>query len=156
MSRRILLLSLLTVLTVTRAAGAQVEGEKSGRTGVSPVVTIGAKAFPESQILGEMLRLLAREAGAKTKDLQGLADTPKVWKALLAGQIDAYCEYTGTLTQEVLANEDVGTAKKLQAALARRGLGMSKSLGFADRYGLGMKRQRAAERDISTISDLRR
>jgi osmoprotectant transport system permease protein len=149
MSGRILLLALLAVLTVSRAASAQVEGG-------TPVVTIGAKAFAESQILGEMLRLLAREAGAETKDLQGLADTPKVWKALLAGQIDAYCEYTGTLTQEVLAGEDVSTAEKLQAALARRGLRMSKSLGFADSYGLGMTQQRAARLGIRSISDLRR
>lgn len=148
MSRRSLLLALLAMLTMTRTAGAQIESEP-------PVVTIGAKAFPESQILGEMLRLLAREAGAETKDLQGLADTPKVWKALLAGQIDAYCEYTGTLTQEILAAEDVGTEEKLRAALARRGLLMSKSLGFADSYGLGMTGQRAAELGIRAISDLR-
>ena len=147
MSGRMLLLALLVSGTGVPPVGG---------TGVSPVVTIGAKAFPESQILGEMLRLLAREAGAETKDLQGLADTPKVWKALLAGQIDAYCEYTGTLTQEVLASEDVGTAEKLQAALARRGLRMSKSLGFADSYGLGMTRPRAAELGIRSISDLRR
>lgn len=149
MSGRILLLGLLTVPAMMATTAAQGESRM-------PVVTIGAKAFPESQILGEMLRLLAREAGAETKDLQGLADTPKVWKALLAGQIDAYCEYTGTLTQEVLANEDVDTPKKLHAALARNGLRMSQSLGFSDSYGLGMRRQRAAELDIRAISDLPR
>jgi osmoprotectant transport system permease protein len=121
-----------------------------------PVVRIGAKAFPESQILGEMLRLVAREAGAETEDLRGLADTGKVWNALLVGQIDAYCEYIGTLTQQILAGEDVGTAEKLQTALARRGLRMSRSLGFSDSYELGMTRKRAAELDIRTISDLRK
>ncbi|HTU23548.1 MAG TPA: glycine betaine ABC transporter substrate-binding protein [Gemmataceae bacterium] len=149
MCGRILLLVLLGVLTLTSVASAQAER-------ANPVVTIGAKAFPESQILGEMLRLRAREAGAQTRDLQGLADTPKVWKALLAGQIDAYCEYTGTLTQEVLANEDVGTLEKLQTVLTRRGLNMSKSLGFADSYGLGMRTKHAAELGIHSISDLRR
>jgi osmoprotectant transport system permease protein len=121
-----------------------------------PLVRIGAKAFPESQILGEMLRLLAQEAGAETEDLQGLADTGKVWNALLVGQIDAYCEYTGTLTQQILAGEDVGTPAKLRRALARHGVRMSRSLGFNNSYGLGMLRQRAEALDIRTISDLRK
>jgi osmoprotectant transport system permease protein len=119
-------------------------------------VRIGAKAFPESQILGEMLRQLAREAGVETEDLRGLADTAKVWNALLIGQIDAYCEYTGTLTQQILAGEDVGTTGKLEAALVRRGVHMSRSLGFSDSYGLGMTRQRAAKLDLHAISDLRK
>jgi osmoprotectant transport system permease protein len=122
----------------------------------SPVVRVGAKAFPESQILGEMLRLLARKAGAQTQSVQGLADTPQVWKALLGGQIDAYCEYTGTLTQQILSTEDVATAEKLRLALARHGLRMSRSLGFSDSYELGMTRKRADQLNIRTISDLRK
>ncbi len=120
------------------------------------VVRVGAKAFPESQILGELLRLLARQAGAESEQVQGLADTPKVWNALLVGQIDAYCEYIGTLTQQILPKEDVSSAEKLQQALARRGLRMSRSLGFSDSYELGMTRRRAEELNIHTISDLRK
>jgi osmoprotectant transport system permease protein len=121
-----------------------------------PVVRIGAKAFPESQILGEMLRLLAREAGAETEDLQSLGDTAKVWNAVQLGQIDAYCEYTGTLTQQLLADEEAGTPEKLRRALARRGLRMSRSLGFNNSYGLGMVKTRAEGLGIHTISDLRK
>lgn len=124
----------------------------------APVVRVGAKAFAESQILGEMLRLLAHSAGAETERLQGLNDTRAVWEALLSGQIDAYCEYTGTLTQQILAGEDVGTSEKLRQALAqpRRGLRMSRSLGFANSYELGMTRQRARKLGIHSISDLRK
>ncbi len=124
--------------------------------GAKPFVRIGAKAFPESQILGEILRIRAQEAGAETEDLQGLADTAKVWNALLVGQIDAYCEYTGTLTQQILAGEDVGTPAKLRRELARHGVRTSRSLGFNNSYGLGMRRQRAEALDIRTISDLRK
>jgi osmoprotectant transport system permease protein len=121
-----------------------------------PVVRIGAKAFPESQILGEMLRLLAHEAGAETDKLQSLGDTAKVWNALLLDRIDAYCEYTGTLTQQLLADEDVATPEKLRRALARRGLRMSRSLGFNNSYGLGMTKKRAENLGIKSISDLRK
>jgi osmoprotectant transport system permease protein len=125
------------------------------REGERPIVRIGAKAFPESEILGEMLRLLATEAGADTDELQNLGDTGKVWNALLVGQIDAYCEYTGTLSQQILADEDVDTPEKLRRALARRGLRMSRSLGFNNSYGLGMQKERAEALRIRTISDLR-
>lgn len=155
MSWRTWLLGLLAVL-MPGCAHAQGDGEKPAGNGGSPVVCIGAKAFPESQILGEMLRLLAREAGAETEDVQGLADTGKMWNALLIGQIDAYCEYTGTLTQQILSGEVVNTTEKLQTALARRGLRMSRSLGFSDSYGLGMTRQLATVLEIGTISDLRK
>jgi osmoprotectant transport system permease protein len=148
MSRHTWLLVLLTVLLLPGGERAQAEEP--------PAVRVAAKAFPESQILGEMLRLLARQSGAQTEKVQGLADTPQVWKALLAGRIDAYCEYTGTLTQQILSREDVGTTEKLRQALARRGLRMSRSLGFSDSYELGMTRKRAGELNIHTISDLRK
>ncbi|HEY7310849.1 MAG TPA: glycine betaine ABC transporter substrate-binding protein [Gemmataceae bacterium] len=151
MSLRALLLLGLLMVPVVALPGCgrrHTEGDR-------PVVRIGAKAFPESEILGEMLRLLATEAGADAEDLQNLGDTGKVWNALLVGQIDAYCEYTGTLTQQVLANEDVDTLGKLRRALARRGLRMSRSLGYNNSYGLGMRRKRAEALHIRSISDLR-
>jgi osmoprotectant transport system permease protein len=150
MSRRARrLVALLAVLVaVPGCTRRQAEAE-------NPVVSVGAKAFPESEILGELLRLLAREAGAEVEDLQSLGDSGKVWNALELGRIDAYCEYTGTLTQQLLAGEDVDTPAKLRRALARRGLRMSRSLGFANSYALGMTRRRAAELGIKTISDLR-
>jgi osmoprotectant transport system permease protein len=120
-----------------------------------PIVHIGAKKFTESEILGEILRLLAEESGAETAQVRGLADTGKVWNALLIGEIDAYCEYTGTLTQQILVGEDVKKPAALRRALARRGLRMSRSLGFSNSYGLGMTRKRAEMLGIRTISDLR-
>ena len=150
MSRRTWLFAVLAAIQVLpHCARAQAEEEP-------PVVRVAAKAFPESQILAEILRLMAHKTGAQTEKVQGLADTPQVWKALLGGQIDAYCEYTGTLTQQILSKEDVSTPEKLQQALARRGVRMSRSLGFSDSYELGMTRKRAGQLNIHTISDLRK
>jgi osmoprotectant transport system permease protein len=146
MSGRTRMLVLLTVLTLPLPGCVRRQ-----------VVRVGTKAFPESQILGEMLHLLAGKAGAQTETVLGLNDTPQVWQALLGGEIDAYCEYTGTLRQQILSKEDVSTTEKLRQALARPGrdLRMSRSLGFSDSYALGMTRKRAAQLNISTISDLR-
>src|SRR5262249_33784426 len=70
---------------------------------------VGSKAFPESIILGEMVSLLVADAGVSADHRRSLGDTSKTWNGLLAGELDAYVEYTGTLTQEVLADEKIRT-----------------------------------------------
>ena len=63
-------------------------------------VRIGSKNFTESVILGEMLRLLVgggRVGGGHYREFGG---TRIVFDALVAGEIDAYPEYTGTITQK--------------------------------------------------------
>jgi osmoprotectant transport system permease protein len=119
-----------------------------------PVVRVGSKKFVESEILGDMLAQLAGAAGARAEHLKQLGDTSILWNGLLKGDLDAYCEYTGTLTQDLLAGEGV-TDATLPEALARRGLRMSRPLGFNNSYALAMTRARAAELGVRTISDLR-
>jgi osmoprotectant transport system permease protein len=118
-------------------------------------VHVGSKAFPGSVVLGELAVQMARSAGARARHLAFLGDTSKTWNALLVGDLDAYVEYTGTLTQEILAGEHLRTEEELRGALAERGLLMSRSLGFSDNYALGMKERRAADLGVRRISDLR-
>jgi osmoprotectant transport system permease protein len=130
-----------------------------GRSGGEPVVRIGSKAFPESVILGDLLAQMVESAGVrsehKTPGGRNLGDTGKLWNALLVDDLDAYCEYTGTLTQEILAREELHSHDELVEALAKRGLKISRSLGFSNNYALGMKEEKAARLGIRTISDLR-
>ena len=70
-----------------------------------PEVKIGSKAFTESVILGEMVSLLARNAGASPVPLRELGGTRVLWNALLRGEIDIYPEYTGTISQEIFAGQ---------------------------------------------------
>jgi osmoprotectant transport system permease protein len=123
--------------------------------GGKPIVRAGSKSFIESALLGEVLRELAESAGAHAEHVARLGDTSKVWNALLAGEVDAYCEYTGTLRQEILAREKVRSQEDLGRALEARGLRMSRSLGFSNNYAVGMREDRASALGIRTISDLR-
>jgi osmoprotectant transport system permease protein len=127
-----------------------------GCSGKPALVQVGSKAFTESAILGELVRHLATHAGAGAEHRARLGDTSKTWTGLLEGALDVYVEYTGTLTQEILASERLRTPDQLHEALAARGLKMSKSLGFRNNYALGMREQEAAKRGIRTISDLRK
>jgi osmoprotectant transport system permease protein len=64
-----------------------------------PRVTIGSKSFTESVVLGDLLTHLAANAGARVEHRSELGGTQVLWKALLAGDIDAYVDYTGTIRE---------------------------------------------------------
>jgi osmoprotectant transport system substrate-binding protein/osmoprotectant transport system permease protein len=117
-------------------------------------VRVGSKAFTESVILGELATQLANNAGVPTIHRSQLGGTRVLWDALLAGQIDIYPEYTGTIIQELLPGTPPDTAS-IQAALRRRGIGMTQSLGFNDTYALGVPQTLARQLNLLSISDLR-
>jgi osmoprotectant transport system substrate-binding protein len=62
---------------------------------VHAAVVVSSKLSSESAMLGEMIRLLLNAAGIQTTDRTRIGATPVVRKALLAGEIDLYVEYTG-------------------------------------------------------------
>lgn len=117
---------------------------------------VGSKNFTESVILGEMVKRLAQAAGHPAYHRQELGGTRVLWGALLTGEIDAYPEYTGTLTQEILAGEGIADAAELERALARHGLRMTHPLGFNNTYAIGVKAELADRLGLRRISDLRR
>lgn len=120
-------------------------------------VQIGSKQFTESAILAELASIAAREAGVDVVHRRELGGTSILWRALQEGDIDAYPEYTGTLTQELLkgvpANADIAT---LRERLEPLGIGITDSLGFSNSYALGMREDEAARLGIRKISDLLR
>jgi len=62
---------------------------------VPAAVIVSSKLSSESAMIGEMIRLLLDAHGVPTVDRMTLGATPVVRKALLAGEIDLYVEYTG-------------------------------------------------------------
>jgi osmoprotectant transport system permease protein len=121
-------------------------------------IVVGSKSFTESVVLGEILGHLARRTGATVEHRAGLGGTRVLWNGLLAGEIDIYPDYTGTITHEILVNEggpDLADDDAIRSALAAHGVGMTRPLGFNNTYAVGMRAVRAAELGIATISDLR-
>jgi osmoprotectant transport system substrate-binding protein len=62
---------------------------------VHAAVVVSSKLSSESVMIGHMIRLLLNADGIKTVDRTTLGATPVVRKALIAGEIDIYIEYTG-------------------------------------------------------------
>ena len=119
-------------------------------------ITVGSKSFTESVILGEVLAHLAQQGGFAAHHQRQLGGTSVLWNALLAGEIDAYPEYTGTLMQEILVSEGLQTMEQLTQALADRGIRMTAPLGFNNTYAIGVRDELADELGLRTISDLQK
>jgi osmoprotectant transport system permease protein len=121
-----------------------------------PRVRVGSKSYTENVILGEILVLLAREAGAEAEHKAELGGTQIAFQSLLTRQIDAYPEYTGTLVMEILAADRPQNDADIEQALAKRGVKVSRRLGFNNSYAIGVKKALAQELGLRTISDLGR
>ena len=117
-------------------------------------IIVGSKSFTESVILGEVLRTLLEQAGLPTRHQRALGGTRLVYNALASGEIDAYVEYTGTLTHEIFAADSPEPPAALRERLASAGIVLAGPLGFENNYALGMPEPRAARLGIERISDL--
>jgi len=118
-------------------------------------VVIGSKKDTESVILGEIISLVAMAENIPAEHRKELGGTRILWEALLAGDIDLYPEYTGTLTNEVLSSYGIDDVDYLAAVLDGLGLRMTRSLGFSNSYALGMRRDKAGALGIRSISNLK-
>ena len=121
----------------------------------NPVV-IGSKKFTESYVLGEIAKRTLNESAIPAEHRQGMGGTIIVWQALRGGQIDAYPEYTGTIAEEILKDQQLHSAAAIRGALNKFGVGMTEPLGFNNTYALIMRRDRAQKLGIRTISDLQK
>lgn len=123
-------------------------------------VTVGAKTFTESYILARVLaQTIERDTGLSTRSLESLGSTV-IFDALVAGQIDAYVDYSGTLWSTVLQHR--GPRPDRRALLAqlgtelaqRHGVLLVAALGFENTYALAMRRADATRLGIRRLSDL--
>ena len=119
-------------------------------------VVIGSKKFTESYVLGEIAKRTLSDAAMSAEHRQGMGGTVILWQALRGGQIDVYPEYTGTIVQEILKRSDRPASEQIASELSKFGIGMTKPLGFNNTYALVMRRNRASELGVRTISDLQR
>jgi glycine betaine/choline ABC-type transport system substrate-binding protein len=118
---------------------------------------IGSKDFSESKILSEMIAALAEAEGIPVTRRIGLGPTRTNLEALKRGDIDLYPEYNGTglvmLGQPALTDGDEAM-DRVRSLYEPLNLAWGKRFGFANNYGLAMRKARAEELGVSKISDL--
>lgn len=133
-------------------AFALVAGAASAKT-----VVVGGKNFTEQQIMAEMTSQLLRSKGFTVDKRDGLGTAP-LRQAQEAGQIDVYWEYTGTslivfnkITEKLDA---AATYAKIKELDADKGLVWLNPSRANNTYGIAMRKDDAAAKGISTLSDL--
>ncbi|HYD45020.1 MAG TPA: ABC transporter permease/substrate-binding protein [Phenylobacterium sp.] len=119
---------------------------------------VGAKNFSEQYILAELMGGRLREAGAAVERKDGLGSAV-AYRALAAGEIDVYVDYSGTLWTNILNRQDnpgrEAVLRELTAQLKRRdGVVVLGSLGFENAYALTIRGERARELGVESIADL--
>jgi osmoprotectant transport system permease protein len=124
------------------------------------VVVIGAKNFEEQYILSAVIRDRLAAAGIEAKERDDLGSSV-IFRALAAGDVDVYVDYTGTLWSNAMKRTDNPGRKAVSERLAAwvqktygiRDLG---TLGFENAYAVAMRADKAKALGIRTLADLAR
>ena len=132
-------------------------------------ITIGSKFFTEQVVLAELLaQHIEAKTGIPVVRKTNLGGTLLVHKALLAGELDVYVEYTGTALTAVLnespnlsgdgpKQEDYSKAvyNRVKRLYAQRfQLEVTEPLGFENTFALVIRGDDAKNLHLQTISDL--
>jgi osmoprotectant transport system permease protein len=133
---------------------------------LSPLVTgssggsyvVGAKNFSEQYVLAELMASRIEASGARVMRKEDLGSAT-AYRALAAGEIDAYVDYSGTLWTNVLQmRTNPGRQAVLQGLerglMKRDGVLVLGPLGFENAYALAMRADRAQVLGIASIADL--
>jgi osmoprotectant transport system permease protein len=132
----------------------------ASRAGDAPVYVLGAKNFSEQFILAEVMGGRLRREGAVVRRKDGLGSAV-IFRALAAGDIDAYVDYSGTLWANVLGRRDSPPRQLMLAELTselkqRYGVTVLGPLGFENAYVLAMRAERARALGVADDAALAR
>jgi osmoprotectant transport system permease protein len=118
-------------------------------------LVVASKRFTESYLLAEIIsQTLEVKASARVERKPGLGNTAILFGALQQGKIDVYPEYVGTITKEILKEEQELTIGQINERLSVWGLRAEVLLGFNNSYAFAMKADKAKQLNISSIGDL--
>ena len=149
------------------ATAALLSGLLAGYAGVESLrggkadLVIGSKSFTENIVLAEIMRqMIGSHTGLEVETRYGLGSN-LAYKALLAGDIDLYPAYTGTLLTAVDAlNRPVPQDRSIITDLVRREMSQRFELDLLPAFGLNnthamcVRRSLAQQRGLKSIGDL--
>ncbi len=124
--------------------------------------TVGSKEFTEQVILGQITMQALGAAGAEVEDETRLAGSVTTRRALAAGEIDMYWEYTGTAWITYMdETRPIPDEHAQYRAVARRderenGISWLRFAPFNNSYGIAVRREAAGPLGVRSLSDLAR
>lgn len=123
-------------------------------------LVIGSKFFTEQVVLGELLaQHIEAKTGIPVERKSNLGGTLLVQKALLAGDLDLYVEYTGTALTAVLGEKPEGGSAAVyqrvkQEYKKRFGLEVTEPLGFENTFAMVVRGEDARRFHLQRTSDI--
>ncbi len=124
-------------------------------------LTITSKNFSENIVLGQILGLVFKAAGAEVLDRTNLPGSISAREAIRKGDADAMYEYTGTAWITYLGNtEPIDDPREqwaaLRAADAKNGVVWLPPATLNNTYTLAISRKNNAKYGLKTMSDVAR
>lgn len=123
-------------------------------------LVVGAKNFTESDILAEIVaQQIERRVGLPVERRLHMGGTFVCHRALVAGEIDLYVEYSGTALAAVLKHPPRRAARAVYEEVAleyrrRFGIEWGAPFGFDNRFAVAVRRADAERHRLRRISDL--
>src|SRR3989442_11817972 len=123
-------------------------------------IIIGSKFFAEQVILAELLaQHIEAGPGLHVERRSNLGSSLIGHRALLAGDLDLYVEYTGTALTAILGEKPVGDStavyQRVKQAYAQRfGLELTEPLGFENTFAMVVRGDDARREHLRTISEI--
>lgn len=130
------------------------------KSGPKKKLVIGSKFFTEQVILAELLAQHIEETtGIPVERKTNLGGTLLIHKAMLAGDLDLYVEYTGTALTAVLGEQPQGdsaaTYQRVKAQYAERfAFDVTEPLGFENTFAMVIRSEDAEKLHLKNMSDL--
>ena len=161
MRKRLLATSLAGLLAAAGAVALTAQSSVASLPGTGkPAVVIGDKNFAEENILGALYAQALKAQGYSITLKDNIGTSEITWKALVAGQINLYPEYTGTLLSAIAGvakNPTSATAAYSQAAAyaSKHGFTLLKATPFYDSDALAALTAYAKKHHLTSIPALK-
>ena len=156
MLRRLVIMAALAAALVGCGGGDDEE-----KAPPAPSITLGTKNFTEQYILGELYAQTLRRAGFRVELKSDIGSSEIIDKALTAGSLDMYPEYTGVLLSEIAGDTrrprtEEEAYRRAKAFEERRGFTLLEMTPFTDSNALAVLPDYARRNGLRSIADLKK
>lgn len=157
-----IMISVLVVLLTSCGLSPSTGGSSPpGSSNTGGTIIVGSKSFTENILIGDMMYdlLSANLKGVTIENKSNLGGTMVPWNALQSGQIDMYCEYTGTGLVDILKQPVVQDPNQVYNIVKQQypqkfHIDWMQPIGFNDTYAIAVPTALAQQYHLKTISDL--